>query len=246
MRFTLAFGLVGVALATQAIRLAGKADGLWWLLVTAEVYAAICFLSLATIYGLQEAGFAIEDFLLRPVWPRVVPAVLLPYLILGSITLYIARWFDREGQLNLVAPGLYVGRLPFPSELHKVRAFGVEAVLNLCWEFPRLSGVDGEPGIETARVPILDGSPPSDRQFREAVEWCARWRAEGRSVLIHCAQGHGRTATVTAAILLKLGLASDVQEALSLVRRARPLAKPSSRQKAALIRYASGDPPRQY
>jgi protein-tyrosine phosphatase len=138
-----------------------------------------------------------------------------------------------------VAPGLYIGRLPFPFELDRVRAAGVGAVLNLCWEFPRFSGTDREPGIETAHVPILDGSPPSDRQFREAVEWAVRWRAEGLCVLVHCAQGHGRTATVAAAILLRLGLAPDVEQALSMVRAVRPRARPSLQQRAALIRYAS-------
>jgi protein-tyrosine phosphatase len=96
-----------------------------------------------------------------------------------------------------------------------------------------------EPGIETAHVPILDGSPPSDYQFREAAHWVERWRAEGQCVLVHCAQAHGTTATDTAAMLLRLRLAPDVEEALSMVKAARPLAKPSRQQKAALIRYAS-------
>jgi protein-tyrosine phosphatase len=91
-----------------------------------------------------------------------------------------------------------------------------------------------EPGIETAHVPILDGSPPSDYQFWEAAQWVERWRAEGQCVLVHCAQAHGTTA-----MLLRLGLAPDVEEALSMVKAARPLAKPSRQQKAALIRYAS-------
>jgi hypothetical protein len=187
MRFALAFGLTGVALATLAMRLAGQATGIWWLVVTAEVYVAICLLSLAAVYGLREAGLAVEGFLVRPVWSLVIRAILLRYLALGGATLYVARWFDREGLLNPVAPGLYAGRLPFPFELARIRAAGVGAILNLCWEFPRLSGVDRAPGIETAHVPILDGSPPSDRQFWEAAEWGARWRAEGRCVLVHCA-----------------------------------------------------------
>lgn len=244
-RFTLAFGLSGAVLAILATRLAGQATGLAWLLVGIEAYLALCLFSLAAAYGLREAGVSVEECLLRPGWSIVFRALLLPYLVLGAITLFLARWFDREGLLNPVVPGLSIGRLPFPFERPRLREAGIEAVLNLCWEFPRLSGIDREPGIATAHVPILDGAPPSDAQFQKAVEHVSRWRAEGRCVLIHCAQGHGRTATITAAVLLRLGLASDVEEALAMVRAARPFARPSLPQKRALSRYTSGSRPRQ-
>ena len=239
MRFSLAFGFTGLVLATLAIRLAGQATGLWWLLVGVEVYFVLCLLSLAAVYGFRQAGARVEAFLRKPGWAPVARAILLPYLILGGITLFIARWFDREGLLNQVAPGLYVGRLPFPFELDRLREVGVGAILNLCWEFPRLSGTDREPDIKTAHVPILDGEPPSDVQFSEAVQWIARWHGEGRPALIHCAQGHGRTATISAAALVRLGLASDVVQALAIIQAVRPLARPSRLQRAALVRYTS-------
>jgi len=241
MRFALAFGLSGSVLAMLTIKQAGQATGVWWLLVCVEVYLTICLWLLAATYGLREIGVSVEDMFFRRIWAPVIRAILLPYFAFGGITLYIARWFDREGLLNPVAPDLHIGRLPFPFEHAKVRAAGIDAVLNLCWEFPRLSGTDREPGIETAHVPILDGSPPSDQQIREAVQQVAQWRAEGRCVLIHCAQGHGRTATVTAAMLLQRGLAQDVEEALAMIRAVRPFAKPSREQRLALIRYVSGN-----
>lgn len=240
MRFVLAFGLSGTVLAALAVRLARQATGVWWVLVATEVYFAVCLVSVAAAYGLREAGVSVEDYLLLPGWLHVIRSALMPYLAVGAITLYLTRWFDREGLLNLVAPGLYIGRLPFPSERARLRQAGIRAVLNLCWEFPRLSGTDREPGVETAHVPILDGSPPSSRQFGEAIRWVARWRAEGRCVLVHCAQGHGRSATILAASLVRLGLASDVGQALSMVSAARPLARPSREQGAALNRYMSG------
>ena len=241
MRFAFAFGLLGGALLGMAARSSSPEAGAWRALALAEIYLAVCFLSLAMIYGLREAGADVENLSRRPVWSAVVRVVLLPYLLVGAAALYGSRWFDREGLLNPVAPGLFIGRLPFPFEAPSIRAAGIGAVLNLCWEFPRLSGLDEEPGIETARAPILDGSPPSDRQFREAIQRVERWRAEGRRVFVHCAQGHGRTATITAAILIRLGLASNVEEALSMIAAARPLAKPSRQQRAALCRYVALD-----
>jgi len=241
MRFTLAFGLCGLALAAMALRPARPAVGLGWLPIAVEWYLASCCLTLALAYGFRSAGRDVERFAFRAGWSIIVRTILLPYLALGAVTLYLARWFDREALLNPVAPGIAIGRLPFPSERIELERVGIRAVLNLCWEFPRVSGIDRVPGLATARVPILDGAAPTDRQFRDACACVARWRAEGRFVLIHCAQGHGRTATVAAAVLCELGLASDAEEALSLIRSARPLARPCGEQRAALARFLASD-----
>jgi hypothetical protein len=239
MRFCLGFVLCGTVLAALAVRLARMATGGWWALVAVELYLSICLLALAAAYGLRGAGVAVEEHVFRAGWSVVTRAVLLPYTALGAIVLYLARWFDSEGLLNPVMPGIYIGRLPFPYERPRLREAGIRAVLNVCWEFPRLSGADREPEIETVSVPILDGSPPTDQQFGEAIGWVARWRAEGRCVLVHCAQGHGRSATVLAAILVRLGLATDAEQALSMVSAARPRAMPSREQREALNRYTS-------
>lgn len=39
-------------------------------------------------------------------------------------------------------------------------------------------------------------------QIEQGVQWALAQRAEGRPVLVHCAHGHGRSATVLAAILI--------------------------------------------
>jgi hypothetical protein len=239
MRFILGFGLSGVILAVLAARLAQHAAGLGWLIVSVEAYLAVCFMGLAIIYALRAAGEPVEDISRQPGWSLVIRMTLLPYFAIGGLALYLARAFDREGLLNCVAPGLFIGRLPFPFERGQLRAAGIKAVLNLCWEFPRGSRLDGETDPEAVHLPILDGSAPTDWQFREAVEWVGRWRAQGRSILIHCAQGHGRTATIAAAVLVQLGLAADLEQALAAIRAVRPLARPSRPQKAALIRYLS-------
>lgn len=241
MRFVLAFGLCGLTLALLAGRTAREDTGAPALRVVtaaAEAQGALCSLALATVYGLRQAGVNVEDALSGPGRSRAAARVVLwPYRALGGLTLYVlARWFDREGLLNAVAPGLFLGRLPFRSEGRELREAGVQGVVNLCWEFP---GPGAVPGIATARVPILDGAPPTDRQFTAVVDQVARWRAEGKAVLIHCAQGHGRSATVTAAVLLRLGLAGDVERALALIRAARPGARPSRGQRAALVRFLS-------
>jgi diacylglycerol kinase (ATP) len=143
--------------------------------------------------------------------------------------------------MNLVAPGFYIARFPFPSESGTLRDGGVDAINNLCWEFPRDVAAERITGAEIAYVPILDGTAPTPEQFDDAVRAAAQWRAAGRCVLIHCAQGRGRSATIAAAVLVRLNYAADVEQALSMIRAARPLARPSRQQKRALMAYLSSE-----
>ncbi|HEX8202449.1 MAG TPA: dual specificity protein phosphatase family protein [Isosphaeraceae bacterium] len=244
MRLVIAFVILGLALAVLALGLARAATGAWWLLVGLEADLAACFLALAGLYAARWAGFAAEDLVDRPRWSPLVRAALLPYLGLAKVTLAVTRRVDREEPMNGLVPGLFIGRLPVRSERGRLAEAGIASVLNLCWEFPGRSGDAGMPGLATAVVPILDGAPPSSRQFREAVDRVERWRAEGRTVLIHCAQGHGRTATVAAAVLCRLGLASDAAAALARIRAVRPRARPSQVQREALERYLASNPGR--
>jgi diacylglycerol kinase (ATP) len=237
MRFLFVFGLLGTVLTAMAMRQARQASGSGWIAFAFEAELAVCLYALSALYGLRSAGVRVEGLARRPGWSLVLRAILLPYVILGAISLYIARWVDREGLFNALAPGLFIGRLPFHSERSRLWQAGIDAVLNLCWEFPGPSRIDRERRLEVEWVPILDGAAPTDGQFEEAVRWVAARRDEGRCVLVHCAQGHGRTATVAAAILVRLGLAGDADQALSMIRAARPLARPSREQRVALIRY---------
>ena len=240
MRLTVAFAILGSVLVGMTVPLATQASGAGWLLVALLADLAICLLTLALVYGLRHAGIPVEDRLRRPLWAPVLRVLLLPYHALAGLVLYISSRITGEALLAPVAPRLYIGRLPFRSERVRLADAGIAAVLNLCWEFPRGAGVEKAAGLDTAYVPILDGAPPTDRQFREAVDWVADQHSRGRAVLIHCAQGHGRSGTITAAALCRLGLAADGEEALAQVLAARPGARPSRRQREALARFLDG------
>ncbi len=243
MRYALTFGTLGIVLALTALRLADGAVGGWRFLVAAEAYTAVCLFTLAAVYGLRHAGLPVEDLLARRGWSWGSRALLLPYHALARVALLVTGRLGREAMMCRVGPGLYVGRLPFPWERGRLADGGIAAVLSLCWEFPPRPPRPGSGGPVVACVPILDGSPPSDRQFRGAVAWVERQRRAGRAVLIHCAQGHGRSATVAAAVLCRLGLASDAEDALTQVLRARPRAKPSRAQTDALRRFLTASRP---
>ncbi len=234
MRYVVVPGLLGLTFAALALHPAEDAVGLGRGVTAFEALSSLICLSLAAVYGLGQAGYPVERAF-RGRGPA--RAVALPYQAAIGLIQGVSRRLGGEAPMDPVAPGLYIGRLPDRSEHPRLAAAGIGAVLNLCVEFPGLHGIPDLRGIETGRVPILDGLPPTPAQFRAAIEWVAARREEGKVVLIHCAQGHGRSATVAAAALCRLGLATGPDAALALIRAARPRARPSRGQLAALVRF---------
>lgn len=49
---------------------------------------------------------------------------------------------------------------------------------------------------------VWDTHAPTPQQIEAGVQWALAQRASGLPVLVHCAHGHGRSATVLAAILI--------------------------------------------
>jgi hypothetical protein len=80
------------------------------------------------------------------------------------------------------------------------------------------------------------GVPAAMAGFAALVEdVCAELHA-GRLIVIHCIAGHGRTGTLAACCLVKLGLAAD--RAIEVVRRIRPGTLETVEQEAFVGRYA--------
>lgn len=122
-----------------------------------------------------------------------------------------ARWLTDEPVGNEVAPGVWVGRRPHLRELPP----GIAIVVDLCAELPAASGV--ATGRTYLCIPTLDSTAPPPAAIARAVE--AMLAANG-GVFIHCAFGHGRSATVAAALLVRRGDATldDVERKLRAIR----------------------------
>jgi len=122
-----------------------------------------------------------------------------------------ARWLTDEPVGNEVAPGVWVGRRPHLRELPP----GIAIVVDLCAELP------AAPGVATGRsylcIPTLDSMAPPPAAIARAVD--AMIAANG-GVFVHCAFGHGRSATVAAALLVRRGDATldDVERKLRAIR----------------------------
>ena len=235
VRYPLIFATLAAIVLVEVRRLVTEAQPYGWALAAVEASFAVSLLALAVLYGLKGLGLPVEESCDRPGWVWV-RFLLVPYWLIAGMTLRLARRLERGGSWNEVVPGLWIGRYPFRDERSQLVNLGITGVLNLCLEFPPRTGPTNS---EFLRIPILDATPPSTQQFLRAIEWIDRRRAEGKGVLIHCAQGHGRSATITAAMLVRAGLAKTGDEALRIVRSARPGARPSRSQREALIAFLS-------
>jgi hypothetical protein len=237
-RYALVFAVLATAsllLAWQS--LAGGALPPARILGVVEAYIALSLYTLAGAYALKDAEVPIEDALHLARCRPFLDVLLLPYRAVAWLVVFLMRRFDSMEMMHSVGTRLYVGRAPRARDRARLEGAGVTSVLNLCVEIPprtrrRVSGVR-----ETVYLPVLDGAAPSPRQFEQALEWITRRHAEGHTVLVHCAQGRGRSVTIAAAALCRLGLAEGPEEALSRITAARPNARPSRKQRVALRRY---------
>ena len=109
--------------------------------------------ALAIAFALAHAGFPTERAFQGRSPARVA---LLPYQLAATALMGLTRRLGREAPFNPLAPGLFLGRLPHCSERPALRAAGIDAVLNLCAEFPGLPAEPGPSQLITGRVPILD------------------------------------------------------------------------------------------
>jgi protein-tyrosine phosphatase len=223
VKYAVVFTLFGAYLLV----LAGALGGWAWLLAwpgASFLLLGAAYLGLGPrIYGKRPDG--------RLAWWALVP--LFPYLLLTWVVWHLQRRLGKEPCASEVAPGLWVGRRPFPAELPP----GVDLVVDLTAEFRPARGVTT--GRDYLCLPTLDALAPEERPLAELVSRVASWPGV---VYIHCALGHGRSALVAAGVLLARGLALDVESAERMIRQARPGVRLKRAQRRLLERLAARGP----
>jgi protein-tyrosine phosphatase len=218
MKYAFVFGLLSVYVFAAAYLLGGWGWLLAWPAVSFLLVTA-AYLGLGPrIFGKRSDG--------RHAWWAV--ALLLPFLLLTWVVWHLLRLVSREDACNEVAPRLWLGRRPLAAELPP----GVDLVVDLTAEFTASAAV--VTGRSYLCVPVLDTLAPSEQQLRDVIEHTAGWPGV---VYIHCAQGHGRSALVAAALLLRRGLAVDAADAVALLRQARPRVGLQRSQRQLLHRF---------
>jgi hypothetical protein len=156
------------------------------------------------------------------------------------------------GRLGLtMAPGSWLGwSLPKGSTLLArdigtlVDVHGATALVTLqeARELASLPGGDPRAeavlqGMESLWLSIPDGAAPrTPERALPLVERMVALLGDGRTVVIHCLAGLGRSGTIAACVLARLG--TPVETAMARIRQARPGAIQTVEQEEFLLRFA--------
>ncbi len=215
MKYAALFAFAGALLGLLAVSYGGWCWLLLWPVLSCFAISAAYFSVGTRVFGKQADGTMARSSLM----------VLLPYLICLWSVWHVLRLVCREDSHNRLAENLTIGRRLLASEVPE----SIEVIVDLTCEFVEPKAI--RTSREYLSFPLLDGVAPSPQSIVKIVRQLS---GDNRQVYIHCAQGHGRTGIIAAALLLVRGTAADAIAAVELVQAARPEVRLSRMQMRCL------------
>jgi protein tyrosine/serine phosphatase len=143
-------------------------------------------------------------------------------------------WFSQITPTDGIPENLWLGGGPdYPRDLQFMLNHDIKAVINIRAEREDDTAFYDAHGIEHMRYPVPDVSTPSPEIIEDAVRWISGQVSSGKTVLIHCAKGRGRSATLLAGYLMR---AHDLtyDQAAELIKTHRQLTKLEERHRQVL------------
>jgi Polymorphic toxin system, DSP-PTPase phosphatase len=140
-------------------------------------------------------------------------------------------WFDQITPAEGVAAELWIGGAPtYRRDYAFLLEQGIRAVLNIRAERSDDITFYEREGITHVRYHVPDVGVPDCETITAAVDWIALQVTDNRSVLIHCAKGRGRSATLLAGYLMREA-GFTFEQAEALIRSKRSLTKLEDRHR---------------
>jgi hypothetical protein len=175
-----------------------------WFAVDLLVVAVAYLWGIALVFGKTPHGSM-----------RLLVALpMLPFLLATWIVWRIQTTILAEPIWNEVVPGLWVGRRCRWRQLPP----GVTSIIDCTAGFPS-DGVSRRT-MRWLSLPILDGCAPTWGDCLQAFKFIDQ--ESNPALFVCCAQGHGRSVTLAAVLLMKWGLAATAREAFEMIKRHRP------------------------
>lgn len=162
--------------------------------------------------------------------PLSIRWTLWPFLWATQCYNALARSRDKEPAIQEVEPGLFLARRLFPSDIYFLKDHDICAVLDVTAEFNSLNWTLLGEDIDYLNVPILDHATPSEVQVKRALNWIHTHRKGGRSVIVHCALGRGRSVFMMAAYLLSQHSEKTAAGVIKQIKSVRKSAHLNKRQ----------------
>lgn len=138
-----------------------------------------------------------------------------------------------EKPYHALVPNLYMCGAQDVNQL--IQEQGIDVVVDLRAEVDpaELSPLN----ITRIHAPLEDHVEDTEEsQMKQAIQAVVTHHQAGKKVAFHCGAGRGRTGAVAVGTLLELGLASDIDDALSKAREVRSILKMNDAQRATLTR----------
>lgn len=154
---------------------------------------------------------------------RLYPAIRFTYeRVMGH------AWFSQ------ITFHLWLGGAPtYRRDYDSLLELGITAVLNVRAERADETAFYDQHGITHVQFRVPDVTVPDEITITAAVKWIKVQIGDGRTVLVHCAKGRGRSATLLAAYLMREeGMSFD--EANTLMKSKRPLTKLENKHRQVL------------
>lgn len=145
------------------------------------------------------------------------------------------EWYSR------IAPDLWLGGAPVtPADYARIVDAGITAVLNIRAEREDETAFFDRHGITHLQVRVPDVTVPEPARITEGVDWIRDQIEDGRVVLVHCAKGRGRSATLLAGYLMRdRGYTYD--DARALLESQRRLTKLEAKHEAVLASWLAAE-----
>lgn len=133
---------------------------------------------------------------------------------------HLSRWYYKKQcrAWDAVVPGLWIGRQLNKAEAREAVEKGVTAVVDMTCEFSEPAPFRSQAYLN---VQTLDLTAPTPENLDKAVDFMTREVKKG-TVYVHCKIGYSRSAAAVAAYLLKSHHAQSIDEAIGMIKRARP------------------------